>query len=126
MRRTDRNSSCAAIQSGTYSSASGWPLATRSSVARTCSRSTKPVARACTTTWSRSFQAMLPTAATCGDSVPSTTGAVRTPRFCWMRGLTVTLLPSPSLSAYTGTSIMSMNGDLAGLSNLFPGTIGSW
>ena len=43
-----------------------------------------------------------------------------------MRGLTVTLLPSPSLSAYTGTSIMSMNGDLAGLSNLFPGTIGSW
>ena len=43
-----------------------------------------------------------------------------------MRGLTVTLLASVSLSAYTGTSIMSMNGDLAGLSNLFHGTIGSW
>ena len=39
MRRTDRNSSCAAIQSGTYNSASGLArLATRSSVARTCKR----------------------------------------------------------------------------------------
>jgi len=35
MRRTDRNSSCAAIQSGTYRSTSGWPAATGSSVART-------------------------------------------------------------------------------------------
>ena len=43
-----------------------------------------------------------------------------------MRGLTVTLPWSASLSAYTGTSIMFMKGDFAGLSNLFPGTIGSW
>ena len=70
---------------------------------------------------------MLPTARICGASIASTTSAVRTPRFCWMRGLTVTWLPSALLpSAYTGTSIMSMNGDLAGRSNLLPGTIGSW
>ena len=91
IRRTPRNSSCAATQSGTYSSASTWPLVTRSSVARTRKRSTYPVARACTMAWSRSLKAMLPTAASCGDRVPSVTTAVRRPRFCWMRELTVIL-----------------------------------
>ena len=79
---------------------------------------------------------MLPTAITFGVSTPSVTSAVRSPRFCWMRGLTVTWLPSTPLPLslppsaplwpYTGTSIMSMKGDLAGLSNLLPGTMGSW
>ena len=55
MRRADRYSSCAATQSGTYSSASGWPLRTGSSGARTKSFSTKPLLRACTTATSRSL-----------------------------------------------------------------------
>ena len=33
--------------------------------------------------------------------------------------------PAASLSAYTGTSCMSINGDLPGLSNFWPGTMGS-
>ena len=40
IRLTDKNSSCAATQSGTYISASGCPLLTWSSVARTCNFST--------------------------------------------------------------------------------------
>ena len=57
IRRTARYSSCAATQSGTYSSSSGWPARTASSGARTKSFSTKPFARACTTAWSRSLNA---------------------------------------------------------------------
>jgi hypothetical protein len=83
--------------------------------------------------WSRSLKAMLPTADNSEASEPWVTAAVRTPRFCCTRGLMLTrpgsgaapaavLPPSP----YTGTSIMSMKGDLAGLSNLLPGTMGSW
>jgi hypothetical protein len=45
-----------------------------------------------------------------------------------MRGLTVTFESSPLAvpPLYTGTSIMSMKGDLAGASKCWPGTIGSW
>ena len=48
-----------------------------------------------------------------------------------MRGLMLTVplsaLPDPPAApAYCGTSIMSMNGDLAGASKRLPGTIGSW
>ena len=124
---TAKNSCCAATHSGTYTSANGWPALTASKLARTYSRSMKPAARACTTDWSRSFQAMLPMACNCGVRVPCTTSAVRSPRFCWMRGLMVMLLLSlPAPPPYTGTSIMSMKGDLAGLSKRFPGTMGSW
>ena len=90
-----KNSCCAATHSGTYRSANGCPARTVSSVARTYSFSIKPLARACITDWSRSFQAMLPMADNCVVKVPCTTSAVRKPRFCCTRGLTVTLLPSP-------------------------------
>ena len=52
------------------------------------------MARELTSAWSRSFQATLPTTVISDTSAPCTTGAVRSPRFCWMRGLTVTLLAS--------------------------------
>ena len=45
--------------------------------------------------------------------------------FCRTRELMVTVPSSVPLSAYIGTSIMSMNGDFPGLSNFWPGTIGS-
>ena len=41
------------------------------------------------------------------------------------RELIATPPASASSPAYTGTSCMSMKGDLPGLSNLWPGTIGS-
>jgi hypothetical protein len=70
---------------------------------------------------------MLPMALTFGASEPSTTAAVARPRFCCTRGLTVTVpVSAPPAPAYTGTSIMSMKGDLAGASKRLPGTIGSW
>jgi len=69
---------------------------------------------------------MAPTAETCGASMPSVTSAVRTPRLSCIRGLTLTWFGLLAASAYTGTSIMSMNGDLPGLSNRVAGTIGSW
>ena len=56
------------------------------------------MARAWTTAWSRSFQAIAPTADTAGESVPSATVAVRRPMFCWMRGLMVTV-PASAPSA---------------------------
>src|SRR5207248_11565709 len=74
----------------------------------------------------RSLDAVLPTASTVMLIEPCLTGAVRTPRFCCTRELTDTPLSSlPPPSAYIGTSCMSMNGDLPGLSNFCPGTIGS-
>ena len=55
------------------------------------------------------------------------TSATRTPRFCWTRELMITVPASLALppSAYIGTSCISMYGDLPGLSNFWPGTIGS-
>ncbi len=70
---------------------------------------------------------MLPIALTLGAIVPSLTTAVARPRFCCTRGLTVTVPVSlPPAPAYTGTSIMSMKGDLPGVSKRLPGTIASW
>src|SRR3954468_2107529 len=56
---------------------------------------------------------------------PLVSSAVRTPRLCCTRGLMVTPASCAASSAYTGTSGMSMNGDLPGLSNFWPGTMGS-
>ena len=60
-----------------------------------------------------------------GASRARVTSAVRTPMFWRTRGLIVTVDASPPASAYTGSSIMFMNGDLPGLSKRWPGTIGS-
>jgi hypothetical protein len=55
--------------------------------------------RACKTTTSRSLYAMLPTAEIVLDSDPVTAFAVRTPRFCWRRGLIATAPASLASSA---------------------------
>lgn len=72
---------------------------------------------------------MLPEATSCDASRPCATTAVRTPRFCCMRGLMLTpplSAPPLPLPAYTGASIMSMKGDLPGASKRVPGVMGSW
>ncbi len=99
MRATDRYSSCAATQSGTYSSASGWPCLTGSNGARTNSRSMNPPLRAWMTATSRSLYATVPTASTVVASALRVTAAVRTPRFCCMRALMATLPSSAPASA---------------------------
>ena len=58
---------------------------------------TKPLARAWTTAWSRSFQPTLPTALSLGASWPSVTSTVRRPRVCCPCGLTVPW-PAPALA----------------------------
>ena len=123
-----RYSSCAATHSGASISASGWPLATVSSGARTNNFSMKPLTRACTTATARSSNATAPTTCTFLSSEPCVTSAVRMPRFCTTRELIFTeppSLPGPPSSPKTGTSIMSMKGDLPGLSNFCCGYIGS-
>ena len=77
---------------------------------------------------SRSFKVTVPTASTDEDTVRFSANATRRPSDC--RACGEMLRPgwacaSPS-SAYLGTSCMSMNGDLPGLSNFCVGCIGSY
>ena len=126
MRRTDRNSS--------------WPQSIQAHTTRPApalchaverGATVQPldvalVARACTMTWSRSFEG--DAAHRCDlrrqRSFHDRCGAQ--PEVLLNARADSHLAAVAVAVAYTGTSIMSMNGDLAGLSNLFPGTIGSW
>mmetsp|Transcript_53133 Transcript_53133/g.124327 ORF Transcript_53133/g.124327 Transcript_53133/m.124327 type:complete len:228 (+) Transcript_53133:1166-1849(+) len=123
--RTARNSCWAPAHSGTSSSAMKAPLATTSPGARRATRWTKPAVRACRMATSRSLSC---TTAGTWNEAPSrcfSTVAVRTPRVWATRGSTATP-PEGASSAYLGTSCMSMNGDLPGLSNFCCGTMGSY
>jgi hypothetical protein len=101
-------------------------LRTGSSGARTRRLSTYAAVRAWTRATARSSNATVPTASTVLPRRPFSAVAMRTPRFCTRPGFTLTPVAAVSSSAYLGTSCMSMKGDLPGLSNFCPGTIGSY
>lgn len=66
------------------------------------------------------------TSAVCRSASRSPTVASRTPRLCAIAGSMRTVVLFPDSSAYLGTSSMSMNGDLPGLSKRCCGNIGSY
>ena len=110
---------------GTGSRRAARPARTGSSGARTCSFSTKPPARGCTSTTARSLYSTLPTASSFSASDPRRRlgGAhaevlrdARTDRHACPR--------RPPRRRTSGTSCMSMKGDLPGLSNAAAGTSG--
>ncbi len=93
--RMPRYSSSAAAHSGAYSVASACPLRTGASTARTCSFSTYPVTRVCTTSVARSFCVTTPTASMLEDRSALRTTVVRIPRLCATAGLMAAPAPAP-------------------------------
>ena len=118
-------SASALLHSGANRLASGCPRRTVSNGALTFRRVTMPSTRALTADSWRKSQVNVAGTRISDASVPMSTGAVRMPTFC----CTPDAMRTPDAdvtSAYLGTSCMSMNGDLPGLSKCWSGTIGSY